>query len=195
MSLSFDPDSWVWITDPDECSLPAKVIDGFRPGESGRVQTEDGEILELEGKETEDVIPCDEEVLSSEVANLIKLNDLREEAILHNLRIRYIEDKIYTYVSSILISVNPFKLLPLYTPEVLDSYRQSSSSLPPHVFAIAFNAYERMLGEGENQSIIISGESGAGKSEATKLILQFLAEVSSRSGSAHHQERKENSDE
>jgi myosin heavy subunit len=195
MSLSFDPDSWVWITDPDECSLPAKVIDGFRPGESGRVQTEDGEILELEGKETEDVIPCDEEVLSSEVANLIKLNDLREEAILHNLRIRYIEDKIYTYVSSILISVNPFKLLPLYTPEVLDSYRQSSSSLPPHVFAIASNAYERMLGEGENQSIIISGESGAGKSEATKLILQFLAEVSSRSGSAHHQERKENSDE
>jgi myosin heavy subunit len=104
-------------------------------------------------------------------------------SILHNLRIRYREDKIYTNISSILISVNPFKLLPLYTPEVLDTYRNGSRGLPPHVFAIAYNAYNAMLTDCRDQSVVISGESGAGKSEATKLILQYLTDVSARTTS------------
>ena len=102
-------------------------------------------------------------------------------SILHNLRIRFKEDLIYTNISSILISVNPFKLLPLYTPEKLELYRNGSRGLPPHVFAIASNAYKSMLSESNDQSVVISGESGAGKSEATKLILQFLTDVSSKS--------------
>jgi myosin heavy subunit len=126
---------------------------------------------------------CDPECLSSDIDNLIKLNNLNESAILHNLRVRFKEDVIYTYVSSILISVNPFKLLPLYTPEMLDKYKeQGSRNLPPHVFATADNAYKQMLSENESQSCVISGESGAGKTEATKLILQFVAEVSGRAG-------------
>jgi myosin heavy subunit len=89
------------------------------------------------------------------------------------------QDKIYTYVSSILISVNPFKLLPIYTPEVLESYRSGGANKAPHVFAVADAAYNAMLAEKRHQSVVISGESGSGKSEATKLILQYLAETSS----------------
>jgi myosin heavy subunit len=122
--------------------------------------------------------------MDSSVDNLIRLNDLTEAAILHNLRLRFKEDKIYTNISSILISVNPFKLLPLYTPAVLDRYKdQGSRGLPPHVFAVADAAYKQMLSDDQSQSCVISGESGAGKTEATKLILQFLTEVSGRSES------------
>jgi myosin heavy subunit len=101
-------------------------------------------------------------------------------SILHNLRLRYKEDLIYTSISSILISVNPFKLLPLYTPAMLEKYRNGARNLPPHVFGIAYQAYQSMLTDGTDQSVVISGESGAGKSEATKLILQFLTDVSAR---------------
>ena len=89
-------------------------------------------------------------------------------------------DRIYTNIGDILISVNPFKQLPLYTPEMLDKYRNGTRGLAPHVFATAYHSYHNMLSENLDQSVVISGESGAGKSEATKLILQFLTDVSSR---------------
>ena len=123
---------------------------------------------------------CEEQCLSSKVDNLITLNDLNEHSILHNLRIRFKLDMIYTSVSSILISVNPFKMLPLYTPEIMESYVQGARGKDPHVFSIGYQAYHNMMSDGSNQSVIISGESGAGKSEATKLILQFLSDLSGR---------------
>eukprot|EP01034_Spumella_vulgaris_P026744 gene26744-33370_t len=119
--------------------------------------------------------------MDSKIQDLVNISDLNEMSILHNLRIRFKEDKIYTSISSILISVNPFKLLPLYTPEVLDSYRNGSRGMPPHVFGIAINSYNNMLSDSADQSVVISGESGAGKSEATKLILQFLTDISQKS--------------
>lgn len=129
------------------------------------------------------LLECNSEALDSSIGDLVNISDLNEMSILHNLRIRYKQDMIYTNVSSILISVNPFKLLPLYTPAILDSYRQGIRDKPPHVFAIAHNAYSGMIDYAADQSVIISGESGAGKSEATKLILQFLTDVSSHTGS------------
>lgn len=77
--------------------------------------------------------------------NMIHLNDLNEPTILHNLRQRFLKDQIYTFVSSILVACNPFKLLPIYTPEVLDRYKDGGSrSQPPHIFAIADNAYANL---------------------------------------------------
>jgi len=133
------------------------------------------------------VTPLNEEVLNADVDNLIFFNELHESALLHNLRIRYKRDLIYTYVSSILISVNPFKLLPIYTPEMVEKYRQGGpAGKPPHIFSVADNAYNNMMVEKKNQSVVISGESGAGKSEATKLILQYITEAATLKGSGNN---------
>ncbi|XP_053452789.1 unconventional myosin-VIIb isoform X2 [Nycticebus coucang] len=111
--------------------------------------------------------------------DMIRLGDLNEAGMVHNLLIRYRQHKIYTYTGSILVAVNPFQMLPLYTTEqVRLYYNRHMGELPPHVFAIANSCYFNMQRSKRDQSCIISGESGAGKTETTKLILQFLAMVS-----------------
>ena len=120
-TTAFEVDSWVWMPDDDEMYLPAKVWKtGFNKGDEGKVKTEDGETHTLSAKVTADLMPCNEEVLSSDVDNLIKLNDLNEQAILHNLRIRFKEDQIYTYVSTILIMSIPSSCCRCTRQEMLD---------------------------------------------------------------------------
>ena len=106
---------------------------------------------------------------------------MNEPIILHNLRQRFLKDDIYTYVSSILVALNPFRMLPIYLPEVLDKYKdRGSRRQPPHIYAIADNAYANVMADFRDQAVVISGESGAGKTETMKLVLQFLAEASGR---------------
>lgn len=113
------------------------------------------------------------------VEDMILLGDLNESGILRNLFIRYMDNLIYTYTGSILVAVNPYQILPIYTSEQIQLYRDKKiGELPPHIFAIADNAYYNMQRYKRDQCVIISGESGAGKTESTKLILQFLAAVS-----------------
>ncbi|NXC04177.1 MYO7A protein, partial [Orthonyx spaldingii] len=113
------------------------------------------------------------------VEDMIRLGDLHEAGIVHNLLIRHQEHKIYTYTGSILVAVNPYQLLPLYTVDQIRLYcNKRIGELPPHVFAIADNCYFNMKRNKRDQCCVISGESGAGKTESTKLILQFLAAVS-----------------
>ncbi|XP_046319632.1 unconventional myosin-VIIb [Marmota monax] len=113
------------------------------------------------------------------VDDMIRLGDLNEAGMVHNLLIRYQQHKIYTYTGSILVAVNPFQMLPLYTLEQVQLYYgRHVGELPPHVFAIANSCYFSMKKNKKDQCCVISGESGAGKTETTKLILQFLATVS-----------------
>ncbi|XP_038844411.1 unconventional myosin-VIIa-like [Salvelinus namaycush] len=113
------------------------------------------------------------------VEDMIRLGDLNEAGILRNLLIRYNECVIYTYTGSILVAVNPYQLLPIYTPDHIRLYTNKKiGEMPPHIFAIADNCYFNMQRNNKDQCCIISGESGAGKTESTKLILQFLAAIS-----------------
>ncbi|EDV29859.1 uncharacterized protein TRIADDRAFT_49825 [Trichoplax adhaerens] len=114
------------------------------------------------------------------VQDFILLEDYRSEpAFLENLRKRYNESLIYTYIGSVLVSVNPYKDVGIFTTQHMKNYyRANLYEQPPHIYAIIDNAYRFMLNEGQDQCILISGESGAGKTEASKKILEYIAEVS-----------------
>ncbi|KAJ1920248.1 class II myosin [Mycoemilia scoparia] len=113
------------------------------------------------------------------VSDMTLLSKITNEEINENLKKRHQNGNIYTYIGNVLISVNPFKDLGIYTNEILQSYRgKNKLELPPHVFAIAEDAFKNMLAYKENQCVIISGESGAGKTEAAKKIMQYIAAVS-----------------
>ncbi|PSN40501.1 Myosin-VIIa [Blattella germanica] len=115
------------------------------------------------------------------VEDMISLGDLHEAGILRNLLIRYNENLIYTYTGSILVAVNPYQILPIYTAEQIKLYKDRKiGELPPHIFAIGDNSYTHMKRYAQDQCIVISGESGAGKTESTKLILQYLAAISGK---------------
>lgn len=116
-----------------------------------------------------------------EYPDLCQLPDLTERTLLENLKARFEKDIIYTYVGSILIAVNPFKIIPIYQPHMNSLYQRTSnrlSDLPPHIFAIAASSYSQMLMKQENQTVVISGESGSGKTTSTTLLLQQLSSLS-----------------
>ncbi|XP_055501291.1 unconventional myosin-VIIa-like [Leucoraja erinacea] len=114
-----------------------------------------------------------------EIDDMICIEDLNEAGMLRNLHIRYRKDVIYTYTGSILVALNPYQQLPIYTSEQISQYtNRRIQELPPHIFAIADSCYFSLRKSCRDQCCIISGESGAGKTENTKLILKFLAAVS-----------------
>ncbi|KAL3281556.1 hypothetical protein HHI36_004764, partial [Cryptolaemus montrouzieri] len=115
------------------------------------------------------------------VEDMINLGDLQEFSILTNLHRRYRQRNIYTYTGSLLVAVNPYEILPIYTNTIMNKYKNRKfEDLPPHIFAIGDNSYNAMRNSKKDQCIVISGESGAGKTESTKLILQYLASTSAQ---------------
>ena len=107
--------------------------------------------------------------------DLCCLPKLTEDALLDHLKERFFQGRIYTNVGEILIAVNPFRFFPIYNPKYISAYtNRNLGSLPPHIFAIADVAFHRMLKEKKSQCVVISGESGSGKTESTKLLVHHL---------------------
>uniref|UniRef100_G1U469 Myosin-11 n=1 Tax=Oryctolagus cuniculus TaxID=9986 RepID=G1U469_RABIT len=116
----------------------------------------------------------------SKVEDMAELTCLNEASVLHNLRERYFSGLIYTYSGLFCVVVNPYKQLPIYSEKIVDMYKgKKRHEMPPHIYAIADTAYRSMLQDREDQSILCTGESGAGKTENTKKVIQYLAVVAS----------------
>ncbi len=110
--------------------------------------------------------------------DMAELTHLNEASVVHNLHMRYQADLIYTYSGLFLVAVNPYCPLPIYTNEYINMYKgRSRDDTKPHIYAVADEAFRNLVDEGENQSILVTGESGAGKTENTKKVIQYLAAV------------------
>lgn len=172
----------VWASDFNEGFVKAVVEDISQEGLS--LKTAAGQIK----RKYQEVFASEED--EKQLDDCCGLMYLNEATLLNNLKLRYASGKIYTYVANILISVNPYeKIDGLYSSEQIKAYRgRSLGTLPPHIYAIADKAYKEMRRAKTSQSIIVSGESGAGKTETQKAVLRYLCE-NWGSGAAEIQQR------
>uniref|UniRef100_A0AAY4A2S9 Myosin, heavy chain 9a, non-muscle n=1 Tax=Denticeps clupeoides TaxID=299321 RepID=A0AAY4A2S9_9TELE len=116
----------------------------------------------------------------SKVEDMAELTCLNEASVLHNLKERYYSGLIYTYSGLFCVVINPYKYLPIYSEEIVNMYKgKKRHEMPPHIYAITDMAYRSMMQDREDQSILCTGESGAGKTENTKKVIQYLAHVAS----------------
>ncbi|KAM7412555.1 hypothetical protein PAMA_020098 [Pampus argenteus] len=174
------PGDYVWLDlkSGREFEVPIGAV--VKLCDSGQIQVVDDEGNEhwISPQNASNIKPMHPTSIHG-VEDMIRLGDLNEAGILRNLLIKYREKRIYTYTGSILVAINPYQLLPIYTADQIRLYTNKKiGEMPPHIFAIADNCYFNMQRNNRDQCCIISGESGAGKTESTKLILQFLAAIS-----------------
>lgn len=201
-----DPSEWLFV------SLEQKRIDQSKPYDAkkacwvpdekegyvlGEIKATKGELVTvgLPGGETKDfkkdlvsqVNPPKYEKCE-DMSNLTYLNDA---SVLHNLRERYRAKLIYTYSGLFCVVINPYKRWPLYTLRVAKMYRgKRRNEVPPHLFAVSDGAYVNMLTNHENQSMLITGESGAGKTENTKKVIAYFATIGASTKKDESTEKK-----
>ncbi|KAF7202635.1 unconventional myosin-If [Nothobranchius furzeri] len=126
-------------------------------------------------------------VKQSGVDDMVLLSKITEDAIVENLKKRYLDDYIFTYIGPVLISVNPFKQMPYFTDREIELYQGAAQyENPPHIYALTDNMYRNMMIDAENQCVIISGESGAGKTVAAKYIMGYISKVSGGGSKVQH---------
>ncbi|XP_064007213.1 myosin heavy chain, skeletal muscle, adult-like isoform X1 [Pogoniulus pusillus] len=168
----FDAKTSVFVAHPKESFVKGTI----QSKESGKVtvKTEKGETLTVK----EDQVFSMNPPKYDKIEDMAMMTHLHEPAVLYNLKERYAAWMIYTYSGLFCVTVNPYKWLPVYNPEVVLAYRgKKRQEAPPHIFSISDNAYQFMLTDRENQSILITGESGAGKTVNTKRVIQYFATI------------------
>ncbi|XP_021067091.1 myosin-3 [Mus pahari] len=181
----FDAKTYCFVVDSKEEYVKGKI----KSSQDGKVtvETEDSRTLVVK---PEDVYAMNPPKFDK-IEDMAMLTHLNEPAVLYNLKDRYTSWMIYTYSGLFCVTVNPYKWLPVYNPEVVDGYRgKKRQEAPPHIFSISDNAYQFMLTDRENQSILITGESGAGKTVNTKRVIQYFATIAATGDLAKKKDSK-----
>uniref|UniRef100_A0A8B9VSN2 Myosin VC n=1 Tax=Anas zonorhyncha TaxID=75864 RepID=A0A8B9VSN2_9AVES len=181
----------VWIPDNEEVWQSAEITKNYKAGDRFlQVQLEDG--TEINYPVDPAALPPlrNPDILVGE-NDLTALSYLHEPAVLHNLKVRFVESKlIYTYSGIILVAINPYKQLPIYGDAIIHAYSgQNMGDMDPHIFAVAEEAYKQMARNNKNQSIIVSGESGAGKTVSARYTMRYFATVSKSTSNAHVEDK------
>ncbi|XP_072213378.1 unconventional myosin-Vb-like [Excalfactoria chinensis] len=180
----------VWIPDCVHVWRAAEITKGYEEGDSVlHLRLEDGSPLVYSlGSQLPPL--CNPECLSGK-DDLVALSHLHEPAVLHSLRVRFLEaNAIYTYCGIVLVAINPYKTLPIYEEEVIYAYSgREMGDMDPHIFALAEEAYRQMARFGRNQSLIISGESGAGKTASAKYAMRYFTTVGGDLGDSSMEEK------
>eukprot|EP00882_Tetradesmus_deserticola_P029493 GHRQ01033038.1.p1 GENE.GHRQ01033038.1~~GHRQ01033038.1.p1 ORF type:complete len:327 (+),score=154.65 GHRQ01033038.1:84-1064(+) len=181
---SLSKGSRVWYKQDAETWLLAEIKENSNGKPSvALISGHPGKLLQ--GVEPSRPVPANPE-LQQAIADLTQLSYLNEPSILDNLSQRYGGEHIYTNAGPVLIAVNPCKHLPLYTPQVADQYKagafEAVNQLDPHIYLVAGSAFRDMVRQGTSQSLVINGESGAGKTETTKKAMQFFAALAGGTG-------------
>merc|ERR1711892_863697 len=175
----FDGGKCVWVPCVESGYMKANLIgEGDKPGTS-KVLRADGKEKTLSDDKINKQNPPKYELLE----DLANMTYLSEAAVVHNLATRYVKFMIYTYSGLFCITINPYKWLSVYDNHVVGCYKNKrKTEMPPHVYSVSDNAYNDMLRNRENQSMLITGESGAGKTVNTKRVIQYFALVAAATG-------------
>ncbi|XP_061866606.1 myosin-3-like [Colius striatus] len=179
----FDAKTYCFVADPEVEYTKGKI----KSAQDGKitVETEDGRTVAVKPDDVYAMNPPK----FDRIEDVALLTHLHEPAVLYNLKDRYSSWMIYTYSGLFCVTVNPYKWLPVYNPEVVLAYRgKKRQEAPPHIFSISDNAYQFMLTDRENQSILITGESGAGKTVNTKRVIQYFATIAASGDQAKKKE-------
>uniref|UniRef100_A0A8C3R9T5 Myosin heavy chain 7B n=1 Tax=Cyanoderma ruficeps TaxID=181631 RepID=A0A8C3R9T5_9PASS len=171
-TVPFDGKKRAWIPDEKEAYIEVEIKESS--GGKVTVETKDKETRVVKEDEVQPMNPPKFDMIE----DMAMLTHLNEASVLYNLKRRYSHWMIYTYSGLFCVTINPYKWLPVYTAPVVAAYKgKRRTEAPPHIYSIADNAYNDMLRNRENQSMLITGESGAGKTVNTKRVIQYFAIV------------------
>ncbi|KAM3609650.1 uncharacterized protein V6R79_018209 [Siganus canaliculatus] len=183
----------VWLPDASEVWKSAELIKDYTPGDlTLTLQLDDGTEMQYKiDPRTNNLPPLRNPNILVGENDLTALSYLHEPAVLHNLKVRFMDSKlIYTYCGIVLVAINPYESLPIYEADIINAYSgQNMGDMDPHIFAVAEEAYKQMARNERNQSIIVSGESGAGKTVSAKYAMRYFATVSCSSGETNVEEK------
>ncbi|XP_072339206.1 myosin-3-like [Scyliorhinus torazame] len=167
---------------PFDAKTACYVTDSKSVFAKGKIKSQDSSKVEVERGDGKTIVVKHNDVFPrnppkfDKIEDMVMMTHLNEACVLFNLKERYAAWMIYTYSGLFCITVNPYKWLPVYNPDVVSGYKgKKRQEAPPHIFSVSDNAYQAMLTDRESQSILITGESGAGKTVNTKRVIQYFA--------------------